>query len=442
MPPILTGSSFLRPALVVAALLFPASLPAAQDRLMQAIETGESRAVLGNVHPRARVEFDQGRAAGSMMLHRMVLTFKPSAAQQTELEALLNEQQNPVSPYFHQWLTPEQYADRFGLSESDLAKVVGWLEARGFEVVETALSRTYVAFSGTATKVESVFGTQIHRFLLNGEPHYANVSEPSLPAPLANVVLGFHGLNSFRPQARAVVRRSVRPAFTSGLSGNHFLAPDDFATIYNLRPLYNTGIDGTGQTIAVMGQTNLILSDIEKFRSVSGLPPKPPTVRLVTGSADPGVRNDDLVEADLDVQWAGAVARNANIIYVNSTNVFDSMQYAIAQNVAPVISISYGDCEQNFSAAEIDTVVSWGQQANAQGQTIVGPSGDSGAADCDFAPDANTPLTSATHGLAVDIPAALPYVTGVGGTTFNEGSGIYWSPHQQREQRIGVVVHF
>jgi subtilase family serine protease len=427
MQPKLRWSSIFGYVVVVAALLFPALLAAAQNRVVQAIENSESRVVEGNVHRLAHAEFDQGKAAGSMMLHRMVLTFKPSAAQQADLEALLSEQQNPLSPYYQQWLTPEQYASRFGLSASDVAKVVEWLEARGFDVIEAARSRTYVAFSGTATQVESVFGAEIHRYLVNGEAHYANVSDPSLPAPLANVALAFHGLNDFRPRPRAIVRRSARPEFTSSISGNHFLAPDDFATIYNLRSLYNSGIDGSGQTIAVTGQTDLVMSDISTFRSVSGLAPNPPTVRLVPGSADPGVRNDDLVEADLDVEWAGAVARNANIIYVNSTNVFGSMQYAVSQNVAPVISISYGDCEQNFSTAEINSLVAMGQQANAQGQTIVGPSGDSGAADCDYPLNANTRLTSATHGLAVDIPAALPYVTGAGGTTFNEGSGIYWS---------------
>ena len=153
-----------------------------------------------------------------------------------------------------------------------------------------------------------------------------------------------------------------------------------------------------------------------------------PTVKLVPGSSDPGVVSDDIGEANLDVQWSGAVARNANIIYVNSNNgAFDSMFYAIGNNVAPVISISYGDCEQHFSASDINSLTAIGNQANAQGQTIVGPSGDSGAADCDYPANANTQLTSAKEGFAVDVPAALPSVTGAGGTTFNEGSGTFWS---------------
>ncbi|MGB9103585.1 MAG: S53 family peptidase, partial [Terriglobales bacterium] len=265
---------------------------------------------------------------------------------------------------------------------------------------------------------------------VNGETHYANVSDPKLPWPLANVVAGIRGLNDFRPKPRGGVgRTSPRPQFTSSFPPfRNFLAPDDFATIYNLKPLYNSGIDGTGQKIAVMGQTDLILSDIATFRSVSGLPASAPTVVLVPGSRDPGVVNGDIGEADLDVEWSGAVAPKATIVYVNSNNgAFDSLNYAISQNLAPVISISYGDCEPNFSTSDINTLVAWGQQANAQGQTIVGPSGDSGAADCDYPLTATSVVTSAIFGLQVDVPAALPYVTGVGGTTFNEGSGTFWS---------------
>ncbi|MGZ4822154.1 MAG: S53 family peptidase [Terriglobales bacterium] len=420
----LTGSSLFRLAMV-AVFFCAAFIPAAaQDRIAHSISASEPAQLHGNVHPLARAENDQGAADASMMLYRMVLTFQPSATQHADLEALLAEQQNPLSPYYRQWLTPEQYADRFGISANDMAKVAAWLQAQGFTVDESARSRTYIAFSGSSSQVESAFHTSIHRFLVDGEPHFANVSDPALPWSLANVALGIHGLNDFRLKPRG----SVQPRFTSSISGNHFLVPDDFATIYDLKPLYDSGLDGSGQKIAVMGQTDLIMSDISTFRSLSGLPPNTPTVVLVPGSSDPGVVNGDIGEANLDVQWSGAVARNATIVYVNSKNgAFDSMNYAVSQNIAPVISISYGDCEAHFSQSEITGLVAMGQQANAQGQTIVGPSGDSGAADCDFPPNSTTKVTSATHGLAVDVPAALPYVTGVGGTTFNDGSGSFWS---------------
>src|SRR5262249_34274038 len=161
---------------------------------------------------------------------------------------------------------------------------------------------------------------------------------------------------------------------------------------------------GSGQKIAIMGQTDINLSDIRAFRSAAGLPPNDPEVVLVPGSSDPGTNNDDLGEADLDLEWAGAIARNAHLIYVNSNNgALDSLQYTVDQNLAPVISISYGGCEKTFSPQDMTMLMALGQQATAQGMTIVAASGDSGAADCDFN------VRTASRGLAVDVPASIPY---------------------------------
>src|SRR5262249_6523443 len=261
--------------------------------------------------------------------------------------------------------------------------------------------------------------TSIHQYNVNGETYYANGAEPSVPAAIANVVLGFRSLNNFRlrprPNQRSVMAPS--PQFTSNLSGNHFLSPSDFATIYNLNALYAAGIDGRGQSIVIAGQTDIDLNDIRAFRSASGLPASDPVVVLVPGSADPGLVKGDLGEADLDLEWAGAVAPNAKLIYVNSTNVLDSLQYAIDQNLAPVASISYGNCEKNFSAQDINSLVALGQQANAQGITIVAATGDTGATDCE-----SRTARIAIHGLSVDLPASLPFVTGLGGSEFQEAS--------------------
>jgi subtilase family serine protease len=389
--------------------------------------------VYGNIHPFARAQYDEGRVPGSMPMRRLTMVFNRTAEQQSELETLMKQQQDSASSNYHKWLTPAEYATRFGLSEDDLEKVAGWLAMRGFTIVEKANSRSYIVFSGTAAQVEAALGTELHHYEVNGEVHFANAAEPMVPNSLSSVVLGFRALNDFRPRPRhAIVRRlsGVRPEFTSSISGNHFIAPDDFATIYDLKPLYDKGLDGTGQAIAIMGQTDILQSDLQKFRSVSGLPTNTAQVILVPGSPDPGVVQGDITEADLDLEWAGAIARSASLIFVNSGNgVFDSMQYAIDQNLAPVISISYGDCEQNFTSSEVSTLTALLQQANAQGITVAAASGDSGAADCDFPLTSRQVVRSATHGLAVDLPASSPYVTGVGGTQFNEGGNAssYWS---------------
>ena len=172
----------------------------------------------------------------------------------------------------------------------------------------------------------------------------------------------------------------------------------------------------------VVGQTQLNLSDIQQFRTYFNLPANDPQVMLVPNTKDPGVVRGDLAEADLDVEWSGAVARNAAILYVYSDDVMDAVQYAIDQNLAPVLSMSYGLCEALTSNADATTMQSWARQANAQGMTWFAASGDSGGADC-YDGSART----RTMGLAVDLPAAMPEVTGVGGTQLAESTGTYWN---------------
>ena len=260
--------------------------------------------------------------------------------------------------------------------------------------------------------MESAFRTELHQFEVNGEIRFANATEVSLPAALSGMVRDFRGLDNFRPQPRA---HAVKPNFTSHISGNHFLTPADFATIYNLKPLYSAGFDGTGQKIAVVGQTQILTSDIDAFRTAAGLPAK--NLQLVNIDNSTGFSTGDEVEADLDVEWSGGVAKNATILYVftgstSSQNVFDAFEFAIDNKLAPVISSSYGNCEAALGTFA-QTLQQDVQQANSQGQTVIAASGDSGAADCDAASS-----KSATHGLAVDSPASVPEVTGIGGTEF------------------------
>lgn len=413
--------------IIVIALVFAATLGFGQakpvDRIVQAVRSSNATRLQGNVHPQARSEFDRGRVDDAMQLDRVTLVFKLSQAQQDDLDTLLARQQDPASPEYHQWLTPEQYAARFGLTQSDLNKIATWLRGLGFSIADTARSRTWVAFSGTAGQVSAAFQTEIRHYEVAGKLHYANASEPSVPSAFANVISGIHGLSNFRLKPQGVVK-SMKADFTSSISGDHYIAPEDFATIYNLKGLYNSGIDGTGQKLAVMGQTDINVSDISTFRSLSGLPAINLQQVLATGSKDPGIVSGDIDEASLDLEWSGAVARNATILYVYSTDVAGtSLPYAIDNDVAPVLSMSYGDCEKDFSTAQIQFLTSLLTQANVQGQTMVSPAGDLGAADCDTG-------TPATQGLAVDVPASLPYATGVGGTEFNEASSpstAYWS---------------
>jgi len=404
----------------------------------QTIDNANRWRLRGSIHPSARAEFDRGAVDGALAMEGMKLVFQLTPEQRISLDTLLRQQLNPSSPNYHRWLTHEQYADRFGLGPGDVSRVADWLRQRGFTAIIPARSRTLISFNGSAEQVESAFHTQIHHYLVEGTMHYANAIEPTLPSAFRGVVMAIGGLNDFRPKPHSVVR-NVYPRFTSDISGKHFLAPDDFATIYDIQGLYSSGINGSLEAIAVMGQTDLSTDsnhnnqyDVQTFRSVSNLPPVDLQVILVPGQSDPGSNNAEQDEANLDLEWSGAVARNAKLIYVNSKNaLFTSLQYAVDQDLAPVISISYGLCEAQFSSTEIAALTATLQQANAQGQTVVASSGDSGPADCDYSSDPNSPVKSATHGYAVDVPASFPYVTGMGGTEFSEGDATgatqYWS---------------
>ena len=373
-----------------------------------------------HVHPLARPEFDRGAADPAMRLNYVTMVLKPTSAQQSDLETLLIQQQDRSSAGYHQWLTPEQFADRFGLAASDIAVIESWIEAQGLRIEDTARGRNWIAFSGTVAQIQRALHTEIRRFLVDGTAHYANASDPSLPAALADVVRFFRGLDDFRPEPPEGILNGtpIPPDYTSS-TGTHSMAPDDFAAIYDLTPLYQNGIYGDQQNIAVLGRAAIDLPGYQTFRSLYHLPATTPVMHLV--GADPGSSSSsDLGEAMLDLEWAGAVARNATLVYVYSTDVWAAAQEAIDKNLAPVITASFASCEPESA----DSLRYLAQQANAQGITWLVSSGDSGAAGCDK--HSNRRLASA--GLAVSYPASIPEITAVGGTMFNEGTGTYWNP--------------
>ena len=392
------------------------------NRIAGGIDNTRRMALSGHVHPQAQPQFDQGRVRPDATLDYVTLELEPSAAQKADLELLLVEQQNPGSPSYHQWLTPEQFADRFGVSTQDANTIAAWLQSQGLTVHAISRGRSWIAFGGMAAQMEAAFQTELHEYIVNGEVHIANSTEPSVPAALGGIVKGITGLNDFRPKPAArtlrkpVAREGANPQYTAS-DGTHNLAPNDFSTIYNVNPLYSAGIDGTGQTLVIAGQTRINVADIRQFRSEYGLPAQDPQIVFVPGSRDPGISPGDLIEADLDLEWSGAVARGATIVYVYAWDVMTAVQYAIDQNLAPVISVSYGFCEPEQPSSYANLLRASAMQANAQGITWFAASGDNGAADCG---DTIHP------GLAVDMPASIPEVTGVGGTEFHEGSGKYW----------------
>jgi uncharacterized protein (TIGR03437 family) len=395
------------------------SLAAQQDRVPSQINRARHVVLSGRVPARARAGTDLGPVSPSFAMPDLVVMLKSSTTQQQALVQLIRNQQDPTSANYHQWLTPEQYADQFGVSQHDVAQVVQWLQSQGFTGVQVARSRMWVSFSGNAQQVQAAFGTPIDQYSVNGALHYANAADPSIPADLAPVIAGIRGLHNFRWKPR--YHRQAAPQMTSS-NGTHHIGPDDFATIYDVAPLYSAKVDGTGQSLIVVGQTNINTADIAAFRNQFGLGTINLQLILVPKTQDPGIVPGDEEESDLDIEWSSAVARNASIVFVYSNDVWQSAMYAVDQNLGKVLTMSYGACE-SYDLVDLPSFQQTVQQANAQGITWFAASGDSGATDCE---DPNA--TIAQNGFAVDVPAAIPEVTGMGGTEFTEGAGSgYWN---------------
>jgi len=428
-------------------------------RVTEAVDPQKLVTLSGNVHPLARAENDRGLAADSQPLRRMLLVLKRSPQQEAALRQLLDGQQAKSQPGYHHWLTPQQFGQQFGPADSDVQAVTNWLASQGFEVTHVSSGRGTIEFSGTAGMVRQSLHTEIHQYLVDGEMHWANATNPQIPAALAPVVAGFASLNNFRrkPQyvrsgtyERSKATGEVKPLFTYTSSGftNYAVGPNDFATIYNVTPLWNSQINGSGVAIAVVEDSNIAPQDVADFRSMFGLPATTPTCPTlpppavatanvgyctVLNGPDPGLMpgaSGDEGEADLDVEWAGAIAPGATVDLVVSETTEASFGgdlsavYIVDNNLAPILSYSYGSCEQGLGASGNGFYQSLWEQAAAQGITVVVAAGDNGSAECDGGTE-----TAAQYGLAVNGVSSTPFNVSVGGTDFNDASnpGTYWS---------------
>ncbi len=381
----------------------------------------------GNVHPLARAEFDRGSAPASMPMNNMIMLLSVRPDAKPQLDQLLAEQQDPKSPNYHQWLTPTEFGLRFGPTDQDIADATSWLRNFGFKIEQVGNGRMWINFSGSVEKVERAFQTNIRMFEVNGRMHHANATNPTIPRALTGLVQGVVSMHNFEKRPLSTVTQ-LPPDFNNGGTGQHFLAPGDVSVIYNAFPLYNQSpaIDGTGQSIAIVGRTDINLADVQFFRSFFGLPPNNPV--FIHNGPDPGISTvaGEETEADLDVEWAGAIAKNATILFVisqtTSTDGVDlSAQYIVNNNLAPIMSTSFGACEFGMSATEQNFWNTLWAQAASQGITSFVSSGDSGAAGCD-ASNAVSGSRTGINGVASTVNNIA-----VGGTEFNDATGNFWN---------------
>jgi hypothetical protein len=442
-------------ALLVFALALPIVLrPQASSRvpslITEPIDETRLTVLRGSTHPLARAESDRGPAPSELQMNRMFLVLKRSPQQEAALESLLDQQQDTSSANYHAWLTPEQFGEQFGPLQQDIDVTKSWLASHGFQVSRVSRGRTLIEFSGTAGSVQTAFHTAIHKYFVNGREYWSNASNPQIPSALTWVVAGISSLHNFPTQSTlrviGIASRSkatgrvslVRPEFTypttaacnDGTGICYGLGPWDFATIYNVLPLWSAGIDGSGQTIAVVGTSDINIQDIRNFRTLFGLPSNDPVI--IVNGPDPGFTSSEN-EADADIEWSGGVAKGATIDFVNSASTNStagadlSAEYIVDHNLGSILTDSFSECELFLGTTRNLFYYQLWQQAAAQGITVVKGASDGGSAGCDnFDLAAPNP---AKYGLQVNGIASTPYNVAVGGTDFNQSGDAsnYWN---------------
>ena len=452
------NQSFILATVLAAAslLTLPSQAPAqtvsgshsAPARLVQQIDSTKMITLSGQVRGDLTPDRDMGAVDDSLPL-RLYLALKRSPEQQADLDTLIARQQQPGAAEFHKWLTPQQYGERFGIAQSDIAKISAWLESQGFEVKSVLNNASVIDFAATAGGVRRTFHTQMHNWNIQGGEYPAIAQDPMIPAALQDLVAQIVGLTKIPPKSRhtpvhpvaydATTHRwndvnPVEPNFTDG-SGNYLVTPQDFYTIYNVNKVYQAGNLGAAATIAVPEPTDMNYGmvnpstgaatggDVATFRRLFGVAGTL-NMQVLHGygtvtCTDPGT-NDDEGEATLDAEWSNAAAPAAKLIFMSCSDTeFDGVTTAILAlidgNLADAIGSSYGSSELLGSPSQYSMENTMFTQAASQGQTIIVAEGDAGADDA----DQNTAGT-ATSGINVDDPGANPLVLSAGGTDFSD----------------------
>jgi len=383
---------------------------------------------------------DLGAMASEQMLPQLTVVLARTAAQESALEKLLTEQQDPASPNYRHWLTPDEIGERFGPSPQEVEAVRVWLESAGLRVDWVAPSRIFIGCSGSAAEVSRAFHTEVHEYSAYGVKRYSVSSDPLIPAALAPVVRAVRGLYMVeeKPLHRFTALNSASPEVTAG--GSHFMAPQDFAIIYDLPG----GLDGAGEAIGIVGEARTNFADFSNFDHVTGagvpnpteivptayggIDPGPPFTAPPTGGASDGYQG----EATLDVLRAGSIAPQAKLLLVVATpasgGIAAAAEYLVQTTPVPaqVMTISFGACESEAGFSGVSYWDGLFQQAAAEGISVFVSSGDSGASGCDLSfitPPAN-PFANSPN-----VICSSTYATCVGGTEFNDAASPsqYWN---------------
>jgi len=396
--------------------------------ITEKIDESKRVTLRGNTRPEAHDPAnDRGRVADAFPMTHMLLQLKRPPEMEQEFEEFIEQLTDKTSPNFRQWLMPAEQGRNYGPAQADLDEIQAWLESYGFTVNFVYPTGMVMDFSGTAGQIREAFHTEIHNLEVHGKSLYANMRDPQIPAALAPIIVGIVSLHNFKPRAMNEPRLQYTFAGCGGTC--YSLVPADWEVIYNLNPLFRLGINGTGQTIVVVEDSDTYGSDVATFRSTF-LSNYTGTVTTIQPSGannctDPGTNGAD-GEADLDAEVASAIAPNATIVVATcaDTTTFGGLLAVenLVNGASPpaIISMSYGECEAFNGAASNAAFNSAFQSGAAAGVSIFVSAGDSGPSLCAPLFFSGPPYPYALPGIGVTGWGETIYNVSVGGTDFED----------------------
>ncbi len=379
---------------------------------------------------------DQGLADQSAVV---AATVSLAPANLAALQDFIASTVDPASPNYHQFLTPAQFAARFGQPAGVVRRVVSQLQAMGLSVTKIWDNKLLISVKGTNAQLANAFGTSIHSFVENGASYQKPVGGVTIPASISDVVTSVVGLST-RQHARAHLRQAdseiappakyrltpSRPGVqraaavpTPGLPGSYNVA--DVASKYNITPLYNRGLDGTGVTLGIMTFASFNVADAGAYWAAYGI--NSDTSRVTVINVDDGaggvISSSGGNETSLDVEQSGGLAPKASIrVYVapnTDAGAIALYAQAINDNVADTLSISWGESELYYGTSDLAPYDVLFMQSAAQGVPISASSGDEAAFDLNYSGAYPYPTYSTV--VSLDYPSSSPYIVSAGGTT-------------------------
>jgi kumamolisin len=342
-------------------------------------------------------------------------------------------------PGTHVYLTPQQFAHKFGADPADIEAVKNYAESQQLQVLGHDLGRRSVSLSGTAARLSEAFGVSLQHYQYAGGVYRLRQGFIQIPSSFANVITAVFGFDN-RPQARAHFRVLSKKTAATGAVTPVTYTPLQLAAIYD----FPGGFTGQGETIGIIelgGGYNQ--TDLDNYFQQLGVSPAP----AVTGVSVDGATNSPTgdsngpdAEVELDIEVAGSIAPGASIKVFFAPNTaqgfIDAVTTAVNDSTVTVISISWGGPESTYTTQSMTTFNQAFQDAGTMGKTVFVAAGDSGSSDGES--------DGANH---VDFPASSPYVVGCGGTTLEANtssdtitSEVVWNETASNEGATGGGV--